>query len=187
MIADSLAVPEAWSPGRAAHRRSRRGLARLRRPRSSRSKKRSASSCAKPTSNFLTRLDFSSPEVMNDGFLPPETIDALSPPAGRAASRSPNTPHYPARALLAPADRRIALPDDRAAHAAGLVTGGVKTVAQPLVDAMPGEAEVTPRAPSPPRDSLCRGDSAKAVARDHARRTDVLVRAKESSRDPARP
>jgi acyl carrier protein len=29
--------------------------------------------------NFLTRLDFSSPTVMKDGFLTPETIDAIAP------------------------------------------------------------------------------------------------------------
>ena len=29
--------------------------------------------------NFLTRLDFASPTVMKDGFLTPETIDALAP------------------------------------------------------------------------------------------------------------
>jgi hypothetical protein len=29
--------------------------------------------------NFLTRLDFSSPTVMRDGFLTPETIAAIGP------------------------------------------------------------------------------------------------------------
>jgi acyl carrier protein len=47
--------------------------------------------------NFLTRLDFSSPTVMKDGFLTLETIDAIAP-------LLPGLQHVPDRARVTPGE-----------------------------------------------------------------------------------
>ena len=47
--------------------------------------------------NFLTRLDFSSPTVMKDGFLTRETIDSIAP-------LLPGLQHVPDRARVTPGE-----------------------------------------------------------------------------------